>query len=115
MVLSYTAKTLINYNMKSKTTTFDQLLDKEKCINFFVRYGYYIHNEDDRALVLKKTGSMFTSSGEKIPKELSIFFKDNGTEISLKYDALVLFDTGDLQKELDRISNLLTTNMNRVV
>jgi len=101
--------------MKPKTTTFDQLLDKEKFINFFVRYGYYIHTEDDRTLVLKKTGSVFASSGEKIPKELSILFKDKGTEVSLKYDALILFDTGDLQKELDKISNLITTNMNRLV
>ena len=101
--------------MKSKTTSFDQLLDKEKCINFFVRYGYYIHTEEGHSLVLKKTGSVFTSSGEKIPKELSISFEDNGTEFSLKYDALVLFDTGDLQNELDRISNLVTTNMNRMV
>ncbi len=101
--------------MKPKTTTFDQLLDKEKCINFFVRYGYYIHTEEERALVLKKAGSSFTSSGEKMPKELSIFFKENGTDFSLKYDALVLFDTGDLQNELDGISNLVTTNMSRMV
>jgi len=101
--------------MKAKTTTFDQLLDKEKCVNFFVRYGYYIHTEDERALVLKKTGTVFAFSGDKIPKELSIFFKDNRTELSLKYDASVLFDTGDLQKELDRISNLMRTNMNRLV
>lgn len=101
--------------MKPKTTTFDQLLDKEKCINFFVRYGYYIHNEEERSLVLKKAGYVFTSSGEKIPKELSIFFKENGTELSLKYDALVLFDTGDLQNELDRISKLIMTNISKMV
>ena len=101
--------------MKSKTTTFDQLLDKEKCINFFVRYGYYIHTEEEHALVLKKAGSVFTIYGEKMPKELSISFKDNRTKLSLKYDALVLFDSGDLQNELDRISNLMTTNMNRMV
>lgn len=101
--------------MKSKTTTFDQLLDLEKCINFFVRYGYYIFNEDHSAVVMKKTGSAFSFYGEKFPKELSIFSEDNKTEISLKYDAFVLFDTGDLQKELDRISNLITTNMNRLV
>lgn len=101
--------------MKPKTTTFDQLLDKEKCINFFVRYGYYIHTEDERALVLKKRGSVFAFAGEKLPKELSIFFKDSGTEFSLKYDVLVLFDTGDLQEELDGISNLLTANMNKMV
>ena len=101
--------------MKAKTTTFDQLLDREKCINFFVRYGYYIHTEDERSLVLKKRGSVFAFAGEKLPKELSIFFKDSGTEFSLKYDALVLFDTGDLQKELERIAGLARDNMNNLV
>jgi len=101
--------------MKSKTTTFDQLLDKEKCINFLVRYGYYIHTEQENALVLKKAGSLFTSSGEKIPKELSIRYNDNGTELTLKYDALVFFDTGDLQNELDKLSNLINSNMDKMV
>ena len=102
-------------SMKPKITTFDQLLNKEKCINFFIRYGYYIHTEDDKALVLKKTGTELTSSGEKFPKELSVFFKDTVTEISLKYDAFALFDTSDLQEELDIISNRVATNIDSLV
>ena len=101
--------------MKKKTTTFDQLLDKEKCVNFFSRYGYYTHKEDERDLVLKKAGTVFTFSGKKIPMELSISFRDSETEFSLKYDAYVLFDTGDLQKELDRIASLMKTNMNKLI
>jgi len=101
--------------MKSKTTTFNQSLNKEKCINFFIRYGYFIHTEDDKSLVLRKTGTEFTISGEKCPKELSIFFKNQETEVSLKYDTFVLFDTGDLQEELNLISNRITTNMSELV
>ena len=101
--------------MKPKTTTFNQSLNKEKCVNFFIRYGYFIHTEDDKSLVMRKAGTEFTVSGEKVPKELSIFFKNHETEVSLKYDTLVLFDTGDLQIELDKISNIITTNMNKLV
>jgi len=101
--------------MKSKTAVFNESLNKEKCINFFIRYGYFIHTEDDKTLVLKKAGTEFTTSGEKVPKELSILFKNNETEVSLKYDTLVLFDTGDLQEELNLISNRMTTNMHDLV
>ncbi len=101
--------------MKSKTTTFNQSLNKDKCINFFVRYGYYIHTEDDKTLVMRKAGTEFTTSGDKIPKELSILFKINETKVSLKYDTFVLFDTGDLQEELDLISNRITTNINNLI
>lgn len=101
--------------MKAKTTTFKELLNKEKCITFFIRYGYYIHTEDDKSLVLRKPGTTFSMNGEKFPKELSILFKNTKTEIALKYDTSVLFDTGDLQEELDLISNRITTHINNLV
>lgn len=101
--------------MKAKTTTFNESLNKEKCITFFIRYGYYIHTEDDKSVVLRKAGTEFTTDGEKFPKELSILFKNNETEIALKYDTFVLFDTGDLQEELDLISNRITTNINNLI
>ena len=101
--------------MKSKTTTFKQAFDKEKCINFFIRYGYFIHTEDDKTLILRKSGTEFSTSGEKFPKELAILFKNDETEISLKYDTFVLFDTGDLQKELDLIAKRVTKNIDNLV
>lgn len=101
--------------MKSKTTTFNQSLNKEKCINFFIRYGYFIHIEDGKTLILRKAGTEFTTSGEKSPKELSMLFKNNETVVSLKYDTFVLFDTGDLHEELNLISNRITTNINSLV
>ncbi|QWX82633.1 hypothetical protein H0I23_09145 [Cellulophaga sp. HaHaR_3_176] len=101
--------------MKAKTTTFKKTLNKEKCITFFIRYGYYIHTEDDKLVILRKPGTEFTSAGEKFPKELSFFFKTDETEIRLKYDTYVLFDTGDLQEELDLISNRITNNIDNLV
>jgi hypothetical protein len=101
--------------MKAKKTTFKESLNKEKCVTFFIRYGYFIHTEDDQSVVMRKAGTEFTTAGEKFPKELSISFKNNETEIALKYDTFVLFDTGDLQKELDVISNRIKTNINNLV
>ncbi len=101
--------------MKAKKTTFKESLNKKKCVIFFIRYGYFIHTEDDKSLVMRKAGTEFTTAGEKFPKELSISFNNNETEIALKYDTFVLFDTGDLQEELDLISNRITTNINNLV
>ncbi|GAA0871035.1 hypothetical protein GCM10009117_01800 [Gangjinia marincola] len=64
---------------------------------------------------MRKAGTEFSTAGEKFPKEMSIAFKNNETEIELKYDTLVLFDTGDLQDELDLISNRIKTNMKDLV
>jgi len=101
--------------MKAKTTSFNQLLNKEKCINYFVRYGCFIHTEDDKTLVMRKSGTEFTTAGEKFPKELTILFNNQKTKVSLKYDTFVLFDTGDLQEELDLISNRIEKNINNLV
>ena len=104
-----------NLNMKAKSFKVQQILNKEKSILFFVRYGYFIHRESDEKLIMKKAGTQFTISGEKFPKELSISFQNNETEVSLKYDGFALFDTGDLQEELDLISSRIKTNTPNLV
>lgn len=101
--------------MNAKKIIFKESLDKEKCITFFIRYGYFIHNEENQNVVMRKSGTEFTTDGEKFPKELSISFKNYETEISLKYDTFVLFDTGDLQDELNLISNRIKTNLNNLI
>jgi hypothetical protein len=50
--------------MKTKSFKLQQILIKEKSINFFVRYGYFIHRENDKKLLLRKAGTQFTTSGE---------------------------------------------------
>ena len=101
--------------MKAEKTKFKESLNKEKCINFLIRYGYFIHTENNQSLVMRKAGTEFSTAGEKFPKKLTISFKNNETEIALKYDTFVLFDTGDLQEELDLISNRIKDNINNLV
>ena len=97
-----------------KTITLDRPLGREKCICFFMRYGYHIHEEDAVTLVLKRPGTTCTWSIAKMPLELSISFRETGTDLSLRYDMPVLWGADDLQKELQRLTSLATANMESV-
>lgn len=91
--------------MKEKTKIINQTLDNEKSISFLTNYGFHITKKDKENITLKKSGTVITITGEDMPKELSIKYNEKSTEITLKYDAFVLFDTGDLQEELEKICN----------
>jgi len=91
--------------MKGKTKIINQILDNEKSISFLTNYGFHITKKDKETITLKKSGTVITITGENMPKELSIKYNEKSTEITLKYDAFVLFDTGDLQEELEKICN----------
>ena len=96
--------------MRAKTKIINQSLDNEKSISFLTNYGFHITKKDEETITLKKSGTVITISGEDMPKELSIKYNEKNTEITLKYDAFVLFDTGDLQEELEKICNGLTNH-----
>jgi hypothetical protein len=96
--------------MRAKTKIINQSLDNEKSITFLNNYGFEITEKDKATITLKKDGTIITLTGANMPKELSIKYNEKSTEITLKYDAFVLFDTGDLQEELDKICNGLTQN-----
>jgi hypothetical protein len=96
--------------MKEKTKIINQTLDNEKSISFLTNYGFHITKKDKETITLKKSGTVITITGENMPKELSIKYNEKSTEITLKYDAFVLFDTGDLQEELEKICSGLTQN-----
>ena len=96
--------------MNGKTKIINQPLDNEKAISFLTNYGFHITKKDKETITLKKPGTVITITGEHMPKELSINYNEKSTEIRLKYDAFVLFDTGDLQEELEKICSGLTQN-----
>ena len=96
--------------MKSKTNIINKSLEKDECISFLSRQGYNIKKNEKDTIVLKKPGTTWTFCGKNMPLELTIFFQEDGTTLSLKYDALALFDTGDLQEILLEISSGLTQN-----
>jgi hypothetical protein len=94
--------------MNPKKVILNKSLEKEKCISYFNRQGYGFNKENKNNIVLKKPGTIWTFYGKNMPLELTINFEAESTHLSLKYDAFALFDTGDLQNELDNISNGLT-------
>ena len=99
--------------MKPRTLIINQVLDKKKCITFFNRHDFHYIKEDKNVSILKKSGTTLTIEGRNMPMELTVLFRDTSTEFSLKYDATVLFDTGDLQEELEKLINgLMQTEFN---
>ena len=94
--------------MKEKTKIINQSLDKKKSFNFLKNYGFQITEKEKKTITLKKPGTVWTFTGFHMPKELTIKYNENSSEITLKYDAFVLIDTGDLQEELEKICYGLT-------
>jgi hypothetical protein len=90
--------------MKTISTSIALRLNLVSVSEFFAKRGYVIHEQNDSSLHLSKPGTTFTTSLKRIPLELSFLVSDNQTDVSLAYGALVLFDTGDLKKETDRIT-----------
>ncbi|SFJ22510.1 hypothetical protein [Olleya namhaensis] len=91
--------------MKPSTLIINQALDKKKCITYFNGHDFHYIKEDKNVSILNKSGTTLTIEGRNMPLELSILFRDKSSEFSLKYDATVLFDTGDLQEELEKLTS----------
>ncbi len=72
--------------------------------NIAVQNGFAEHIKNPSHVVLKRSGTQLTTSGEKIPLELAIAEADEGLFLQLRYDTFVLFDTGDLDKLADDLA-----------
>ncbi len=101
--------------MKKKYEKINYALCPEKCFQFFNRYGYYIYEENKEKLILRKPGTTSTMSFKNVPLELSFDFKTDSTEVFLQYGCWVLFDTGDLKKELKRIVRIIEDNNQKLI
>ena len=91
--------------MKPISLSLDYPLEPNLCSEFFLKRGYYIQELTKNGLVMFKPGASFAGSLKRIPLELSFQFNEAATEITLSYGTWVLFDTGDLRKEIDRIAS----------
>ncbi|WP_136063011.1 hypothetical protein [Pontiella sulfatireligans] len=93
--------------MKPKSSILPFKLNLSLTAEFFLRRGFYIHEQNGNQLHLLKSGSALAITTKRIPLELSFKISEQGTEVSLSYGTFVLFDTGDLAKELKRIISQL--------
>ncbi|UDQ97492.1 hypothetical protein AAEX28_10755 [Lentisphaerota bacterium WC36G] len=101
--------------MKAKEIEVKKVLSMGKCYDFFSRYGYFIYEESEDLLVLKKSGTAWAFSLKHFPLELSFKIIGKSTTVSLKYDTWVLFDTGDLREELHRIYNIIEAHSQKLI
>jgi hypothetical protein len=97
--------------MNKRSVKINSKVPLDECIKIFLARGYYLHEKAADALILFKPGSAFTISIKRIPLELKIEIVNNDTMVSLKYGTLVLFDTGDLSKELSRLVRIIKSEV----
>lgn len=73
-----------------------------------LRQGFNEHDTGDGYALFKRLGTELTASSHKIPLEVALVKEpEGGIEMQLRYDTFVLFDTGDLETEADRIVRTL--------
>ena len=98
--------------MKKQIRTLETEVTIDECIRFFMLRGYYIHEESDRSLTMHRPGTIFTASINRTPLIVDVENIDKRTHLSLRYGTWILFDTGDLSKEVDRLKDALSHKYN---
>lgn len=68
------------------------------------RFGFHDHEPDAERIVMKKPGLRFSPRAHQRPMEATLVPHEDGIELTLRYDAFVVFDTGDLEEHADRLA-----------
>ena len=79
----------------------------EDVLSFFENEEFILKTQDKNHAVLYKEGTSLTFKSDKCPLFLLIIREDNYIKLHLRYAALVFFDTGDLDKLLEKYINKL--------
>ena len=66
--------------------------------------GFEEHIKNPEHIIFRRTGTIVTVSAKKIPLEVTLATAESGLYLQARYDAFVLFDTGDLEKVADYIA-----------
>lgn len=97
--------------MKTQSKDIPHTLNLGNVTDFFTRRGYFIFDESESKINLFRQGTPFTTSLQRMPLKLSIEIQSEKSIFTLGYGCWVLFDTGDLNKELSRIVNSVSDNI----
>jgi len=72
------------------------------------RFGFHDHEPDPKRYVMKKPGLRFALRSHQRPMEATLLPSGEGTQLVLRYDVFVAFDTGDLEEHADRLARAAT-------
>lgn len=73
-----------------------------KVIEFMKNEGFNVSESGRNHAELDRDGTQFTTKGENFPLYLLIIQEEEYTKLYLKYATFALFDTGDLEKLMDK-------------
>ena len=66
--------------------------------------GFMEHVANPEHAIFRRDGTQLTTEGEKLPFEVALAKTETGLFLQARYDAFVLFDTGDLEKIADGLA-----------
>ncbi|GAA4903577.1 hypothetical protein [Streptomonospora salina] len=70
--------------------------------------GFVEHTRQPGHAVLRRNGTQAAFRGDRLPVELTVAEAEDGLLLRLRYNAFVLFDTGDLARLADEIAAAVT-------
>ncbi len=75
--------------------------------DILIREDFFEHVKNPSHVIMKRSGTQFTASGEIFPIELAVAEAETGLFLQLRYDTFALFDTGDLGRMADSLAEKL--------
>ena len=75
----------------------------EEAQAIMIEKGFDVYVSNPGHIIFKRSGTQWTFSMKKIPVEVAIAKSESGLFIQARYDAFVLFDTGDLEKFINEL------------
>ncbi len=79
----------------------------EDATESMLRQGFVEYDRGEDCVVVKRSGTQLTARGERFALEAALARNDGDVEMQVRYDTFVLFDTGDLEDEADRIARVV--------
>ena len=79
----------------------------EDATEAMLRQGFVEYDRGEDCVVVKRSGTQLTARGERFALEAALARNGGDVELQVRYDTFVLFDTGDLEDEADRIARVV--------
>lgn len=82
-------------------------VDMETALMVLRKERFIVKEHGEHHALLHRKGTEFTSQGKKVSMEAALIVDKDSLRLELRYNTFVLFDTGDLEKELAAIIALM--------
>jgi len=95
------------WGWKAVERRIEQSVTLEQARTIIKQAEFSEHVNNPEHAILRRAGTQLTVKGEKVGIEVAIAKTETGLFLQARYDTLVLFDTGDLEKFADDLVSKL--------